>query len=315
MGDIYHGHDRLPPVTPAPGESGAPPHKGKAGRMGRPRKTGIDYFPFDVDFFSDKKIKILKSRFGVDGISIYLYLLCEIYRNGYYIELDDDYMYIIADDLGMTGEKVKQVMEYLFGRSLLIKSTLPESVTIITSHGIQCRFQEAVKVRAAKSGVEVDKRIWLLSEQETLPFIKYTQNSGFSENNESFSEKNPSKSEIYAIKESKVKKSKEKNNIYCTEPEKPTSAPPVITLPLNDNTDYGITQDDVDHWKELYPAVDVMTELRKMKGWCEGNPAKRKTRRGIARFVNAWLAKEQDRGGSRKMSQSPVSRFLEGAET
>lgn len=283
--------------------------------MGRPRKTGIDYFPFDVDFFSDKKIKILKSRFGVDGITVYLYLLCEIYRNGYYIEYDDDYTYIIADDLGMSGEKVKQVMEYLFGRSLLIKSILPESVTIITSHGIQCRFQEAVKVRAAKCGIEVDKRIWLLSEQETLPFIKYTQNQDLSEKNPSKSEKNPSKSEIYATKESKVKKSKEKNNIYSTEPEKPTSAPPVITLPLNDNTDYGITQDEVDHWKELYPAVDVMTELRKMKGWCEGNPAKRKTRRGIMRFVNAWLAKEQDRGGSRKASQSPVSRFLEGAET
>lgn len=277
--------------------------------MGRPRKTGIDYFPFDVDFFSDKKIKILKSRFGVDGITVYLYLLCEIYRNGYYIEYDDDYTYIIADDLGMSGEKVKQVLSYLLERSLLT-SILLLPVTVITSHGIQCRFQEAVKGRAAKSGVEVDKQIWLLNEQETLPFIKYTQNSVFSENNGSFSEKNQSKSEIYAIKESKVNKSKEKN-IYCTEPEKPASAPPVITLPLNDNTDYGITQDEVDHWKELYPAVDVMTELRKMKGWCEGNPAKRKTRRGIMRFVNAWLAKEQDRGGSRKASQSPVNRFLE----
>lgn len=277
--------------------------------MGRPRKTGIDYFPFDVDFFSDKKIKILKSRFGVDGITIYLYLLCEIYRNGYYIEYDDDYTYIIADDLGMSGEKVKQVLSYLLERSLLT-SILLLPVTVITSHGIQCRFQEAVKGRAAKSGVEVDKQIWLLNEQETLPFIKYTQNSVFSENNESFSEKNQSKSEIYAIKESKVNKSKEKN-IYCTEPEKPPSAPPIITLPLNDKTDYEITQAEVEHWNELYPAVDIMAELRKMKGWCEGNPAKRKTRRGIVRFVNAWLAKEQDRGGSRKASQSPVNRFLE----
>lgn len=277
--------------------------------MGRPRKTGIDYFPFDVDFFSDKKIKILKSRFGVDGITVYLYLLCEIYRNGYYIEYDDDYTYIIADDLGMSGEKVKQVLSYLLERSLLT-SILLLPVTVITSHGIQCRFQEAVKGRAAKSGVEVDKQIWLLNEQETLPFIKYTQNSVFSENNESFSEKNQSKSEIYAIKESKVNKSKEKN-IYCTEPEKPPSAPPIITLPLNDKTDYEITQVEVEHWNELYPAVDIMAELRKMKGWCEGNPAKRKTRRGIVRFVNAWLAKEQDRGGSRKASQSPVNRFLE----
>ena len=277
--------------------------------MGRPRKTGIDYFPFDVDFFSDKKIKILKSRFGGDGITVYLYLLCEIYRNGYYIEYDDDYTYIIADDLGMSGEKVKQVLSYLLERSLLT-SILLLPVTVITSHGIQCRFQEAVKGRAAKSGVEVDKQIWLLNEQETLPFIKYTQNSVFSENNGSFSEKNQSKSEIYAIKESKVNKSKEKN-IYCPEPENPPSAPSVITLPLNDKTYYGITQVEVDHWNELYPAVDIMAELRKMKGWCEGNPAKRKTRRGIVRFVNTWLAKEQDRGGSRKASQSPVNRFLE----
>ena len=32
-----------------------------------------------------------------------------------------------------------------------------------------------------------------------------------------------------------------------------------------------------------------------MKGWCDSNPTKRKTRRGIKRFVNAWLSKEQDR--------------------
>ena len=53
--------------------------------MARPRKEGMDYFSFDVDFFTgSKKIKILKARYGADGIVIYLYLLCEIYKNGYY---------------------------------------------------------------------------------------------------------------------------------------------------------------------------------------------------------------------------------------
>ena len=46
----------------------------------------------------------------------------------------------------------------------------------------------------------------------------------------------------------------------------------------------------------LYPAVDVMQELRKMKGWCDSNPAKRKTRRGIKRFINNWLSRQQDEG-------------------
>ena len=181
--------------------------------MARPRKRGIDYFPFDVDFFSDKKIRILKSRFGADGIAIYLYLLCEIYKNGYYIQIDDDYEYIIADDLSMSNEKVKQVLKFLLERSLL-DSKLFQSDTIITSRGIQCRFQEAIKTRASKSEIEVESKYWLLSENETQPFIKFTLNGDYSEKNPSYSEKNDTK-------ESKVKESKEiiesKDSIRQTE--------------------------------------------------------------------------------------------------
>ncbi len=175
--------------------------------MSRPRKAGIEYFPFDTDFFSDKKIRILKSRFGADGITIYIYLLCEIYRNGYYIRIDEDYEYIIADDLKMSNEKVKQVMKFLLERSLL-DNTLFQSDTIITSLGIQRRFQEAVKGRASKSKIEVEEKYWLLPENETQPFIKCTHNPDYSEKNPSYSEKNPSYSEKNDTKESKVNKSK-----------------------------------------------------------------------------------------------------------
>ena len=68
--------------------------------MPRPQKAGIDYFPLDVNFFADKKVKILKARYGADGVAIYLYLLCEIYRAGYYIKFDDDALFITSDDLG-----------------------------------------------------------------------------------------------------------------------------------------------------------------------------------------------------------------------
>lgn len=79
----------------------------------------------------------------------------------------------------------------------------------------------------------------------------------------------------------------------------PPTIPPLISLPLNDKTEFDITQKHIDHWGELYPAVDVMQEIRKMKGWLESNPAKRKTRKGIARFITSWLSKEQDKGGVR----------------
>jgi hypothetical protein len=76
--------------------------------------------------------------------------------------------------------------------------------------------------------------------------------------------------------------------------EKPSS-PVVITILLNDGSEYPVRQDDVDKWKELYQSVDVMQELRKMKGWAEANPKKRKTKNGVKRFINSWLAGEQDK--------------------
>lgn len=81
--------------------------------------------------------------------------------------------------------------------------------------------------------------------------------------------------------------------------------PPVISFILNDKSRYSIKQAQVDEWSGLYPAVDVMQELRKMAGWLDANPNKRKTARGILRFVNGWLAREQDKGGSKKQVASP----------
>ena len=79
----------------------------------------------------------------------------------------------------------------------------------------------------------------------------------------------------------------------------PGASPPTISLPLNDGSAFEIFQSDVDRWSNLYPAVDVMQQLRNMAGWIDGNPSKRKTRSGIKRFVNSWLAKEQNKGGER----------------
>lgn len=174
--------------------------------MARQKKQGIDYFSLDCDFFSDRKIKILKSRYGADGITIFIYLLCEIYRNGYYIIVDDDFYYIVSDDLNMNSDKVKQVLTFLLERSMFDKQ-LFQSDAVLTSAGIQKRFQLAVKTRAKKNPIKVD-RFWLLNEEETEPFIKVTHFEDNSENNTDNSKKNNDNSREESLKESKVKESK-----------------------------------------------------------------------------------------------------------
>lgn len=174
--------------------------------MGRLRKEGNEFFSFDVDFFSDRKIKILKARYGADGITLYIYLLCEIYKNGFYLKLDEDFEFIVSDDLNMNSDKVKQVLTFLLERSMFDKQ-LFQSDAVLTSTGIQRRYQLMVKSRAVKNPIKVE-RYWLLSEEETETFIKVNSFLNNSKNNEDNSKKNNLNSEKNDTKE---KKGKEKN--------------------------------------------------------------------------------------------------------
>lgn len=72
--------------------------------------------------------------------------------------------------------------------------------------------------------------------------------------------------------------------------------PTVVELILNDKSTFAVKRTQVDEWDKLYTGVDVEQELKKMCAWCDANPTKRKTRKGIKAFIVNWLNKEQDRG-------------------
>lgn len=103
------------------------------------------------------------------------------------------------------------------------------------------------------------------------------------------------------------------NIIICSELETTPSLSGIL-LPLNDKSFYDVPLDKIALWKDTYPAVDVEQELKKMVAWSDSNPTKRKTRKGIERFINNWLSKEQDKGGryqnsSRQQTYKPKSSF------
>lgn len=127
------------------------------------------------------------------------------------------------------------------------------------------------------------------------------------------------------LEEEKKKEESLRSSSFCAEVEKPTSSPnvesvhiadtdllpfeqPVVRLPLVDGTAASFMQAEVDHWQELYPACDVMGELRKMQGWLESNPKNRKTARGIKRFITGWLSRAQDRARPVQQQYKPQQR-------
>lgn len=88
-----------------------------------------------------------------------------------------------------------------------------------------------------------------------------------------------------------------------------TQSPSVIDLPATQGQTVSITEADVAEWRDAFPAVDVLQQLRAMRQWLLANDKNRKTVRGMRKFVVSWLARDQDRGGARQhnghQSQAP----------
>lgn len=124
-------------------------------------RNGVDYFPLDTDFFSDKKIKLLKGEFGACGLVIVLAAFSRVYNtNGYYMSFDNDDAILMADDLGMgiTPQLVWEVVQGCVKRSIFDEGVF-NVFGVLTSPGIQRRYIRAVSKR---DDITLIKEYWLL---------------------------------------------------------------------------------------------------------------------------------------------------------
>ena len=115
--------------------------------MARPQKKGLDYFPLDVNFYGDIKVRrLMRNNGGGKAAFVYVTLLCKIYESGYYMVWDDDMSFMLSDitgfEEGMIRETVKSCLK--FG---LLDKDMYDQHHILTSRGIQNRYFEAVKRR------------------------------------------------------------------------------------------------------------------------------------------------------------------------
>jgi len=116
--------------------------------MTKINKEGLDYFSFDVNFFTDEKIEFISARFGIQGEIITIKLLCKIYRNGYYLKWGEDECLLFSRSVGegITVELIDDVLRELLKRNFLDRKIF-EKHKILTSRGIQKRYLNATKRR------------------------------------------------------------------------------------------------------------------------------------------------------------------------
>lgn len=141
--------------------------------MARPNKHGLEYFPFDIDFFEDDKIELISGEFGCKGEVITIRLLCKIYKNGYYYKMTEDESLLLARRMGdnISGSLVMEVVKGLIRRSFFDEGVF-NRFQILTSAGIQRRFFEAC---GRRSIVKIVEEILLIEVPETITKVFVTE--------------------------------------------------------------------------------------------------------------------------------------------
>lgn len=260
-------------------------------------KRGLDFAAWDVHLFDDdERFDVLIDAQGWDGFGVFFWICTKAYAtNGYYYEWrEETSAATIAKRMsgGIKSDTVNQVVKLCL-RIGLFDNGLFDRESILTNKMMQERYMYAIEKRSVR-GRTINRLYWLLKTEETKAYIVIPENEhNLSENEHNLSEND--------TKKSKVKESKVNRNNYYAMPSAnaaDTAGENIfITLPLNDKSNYSVSKSDVQHYKILYPAVDVEQQLRSMLGWLEANPSRRKTRTGITGFITKWLNKVQDRGG------------------
>jgi hypothetical protein len=127
--------------------------------MPRPYKIGLDYFPLDTDFFTNKKTKSLRRAHDSIGVLTYLNLMCRVYRNGYYYKFDDleELSMDIAEEIASNqlrrvASSVTETINYLVGRGILDEGLFERGII----SGVAMQEQYVRSAYAAKRKIKMD---------------------------------------------------------------------------------------------------------------------------------------------------------------
>lgn len=160
--------------------------------MARPTKKGLDYFPLDVDFLSDLKVRRIIKACGKEAVHILLALLANVYRDeGYYVLWDEDLAFLVADEVGAKEGTVEELVKKAVQVKFFDKDIF-DKYSVLTSKGIQNRYILATKERKK---VELEFKYLLTNEVNRSNISINGRNNSVNQGNN---------------QQSKVKESKEK---------------------------------------------------------------------------------------------------------
>ncbi len=206
--------------------------------MGRPIKTGLDYFPLDVNL--EDKVELIEAEFGLQAFAIIIKLWQKIYQNGYYIQWDKDNVLLFSRRVNSELTYINSVINSCLIRNIF-NAELFEKYSILTSSGIQKRYFNAC-IQAKRKNIKLIKEFCLINSEFTRV------NSEFIEFTTEFSTQ--SKVKEKKVNEIKGKESKKNENKKNENKEDVAEATPQFNFKKS-LLNYGFKENLVDDWLKV----------------------------------------------------------------
>ena len=261
------------------------------------------YFQHDGNSRYDNKIVRVRRRFGPIGFAIYWWILEMMFAaDDYKLSSDDDMFEAIAYEMQVDVD-MREFVKYAcsidlfacddthFWSPSLIRRM--ERINDLTEKRVESARLAGVasgkaRRRKSKTRTEANENERPFNDRSTT--VQRPMNETRTEANENeLTKPNQTKLNQTIKEEEEVKPPQDLNNLDNAR----ACAQVIQRLPMSDGSEYGVTLGRAEEWRPLYPSVNVMQELRSMRGWLLANPQREIAANNAENFIVTWLADRQ----------------------
>ena len=133
--------------------------------MARISKPGLDYFPLDVNFFQDRKVRRISNSHHAAGIAALTSLLCLIYKEkGFYVAWNQDTLFDISQEVCCEEEEMQAIIDDCLSVGLF-DTYIYKEYGILTSQAIQEQYHKIITDSRRKYKLPLE-RFWLIKEEK-----------------------------------------------------------------------------------------------------------------------------------------------------
>ena len=134
--------------------------------MARISKPGLDYFPLDVNFLQDRKVRRISCRHHAAGIAALTSLLCLIYKEkGYYVLWNKDTLFDIAQEACCEEEEMQAIIDDCLAVGLF-DNLIYKEYGVLTSQAIQEQYHKIITDSRRKYKLPLE-HFWIIKEESS----------------------------------------------------------------------------------------------------------------------------------------------------